>query len=156
MKLNKSALDSKWTQASTVAQLFILTIKEMQNCNITYSGSLKKAPLEPKPLTVKLVKKALASDRGCFLEDYPSFEKLFEKVKEMVAANDTHETIDAKFQPGYPYPGSYWLCRISPKKEGSLKSDRCPILKNLFSPYLTIGTSCRSITPSPNKTSGTS
>ena len=153
MKLNKSTLDSKWTQASTVAQLFILTIEEMRNCNINYSGGLKKPTSKPKPLTVKLVKKAPTSDRGQFPEDFPSFDKLFEKVKEMVAANDTRETIEANFQSGYPYPGSCWLCRICPKKEGSHKSDRCPILKNTFSPYLPNSTSCRTIVHPPGKTS---
>ena len=68
----------------------------------------------------------------------------------MVAANATRETIDAKFQAGYQYPASCWLCRIRPKKDGSHKTDRCHILKNLFAPYPTIGTSCRSIALSSN------
>ena len=113
MKLNKSNLDQKWTRATTIAQLFILTIEEMRNCNINYSTNPKKPTTEPKPpLTAKLVKKAPVSDRGRFPEDFPTFEKLFEKVKEMKEANNSKETIEAKFQPGYPYPGSCWLCQI--------------------------------------------
>ena len=65
MKLNKSTLDEKWTNATTVAQLFILTIEEMRNCSIKYNKS-NKQPSEPKPLTTKLVKKAPVSDRGRF------------------------------------------------------------------------------------------
>ena len=97
-----------------IAQLFILTIKIMRNCNINYTANPKKPPSEPKPLTAKLVKKAPVSVRGSFLEDFPTFDKLFEKVKEMVEANNSRETIKAKFQPGYPYPGSCWLCQIRP------------------------------------------
>ena len=91
----------------------------MQNCNINYAANTKKTLTEPKLLTAKLVKKAPVSDKGHLPEDFPNFEKLFEKVKEMVEVNDSCETIKAKFQPAYPYPDSCWLCPIHPKKEGS-------------------------------------
>ena len=57
MILNKSNLNDKWTNASTAAQLFILTIKEMRNCNIEYNTKSTKQPSELKPLTIKLVKR---------------------------------------------------------------------------------------------------
>ena len=142
MKLNKSNLDDKWTNASTVAQLFILTINEMRNCNIEYNTKLTKQPSGLKLLTIKLVKKAPASDQGQFPEDFPTFHKLLEKVKEMAEANETCETVDSKFQQGYPYPGSCWLCRICPRKDASHKTNSCPLLKNIFSSYLSVGLTC--------------
>ena len=97
MKLNKASLDSKWLKATTVAQLFILTIEEMQNCNISYEVNGQPKQTEaPKPLTTKLVKKAPSSDRGKFPEDFPTFDKLHAKVKEMIEANETKETVEAK------------------------------------------------------------
>ena len=135
MKLNKSNLNVKWTNAITVAQLLILTIKEMRNCNIKYNKSSKQLS-DPKPLTAKLVRKTPVSDRGHFLEDFPTFDKLYEKVKVLAESNETWETVEAKVQPGYTYPGSCWLCRICLRKEGSHKSNSCPLLKTIFTLYL--------------------
>ena len=52
MKLNKSNLDKKWTKATTPAELFILTIEEMQNRNIDYNTRTNTKPTEqPKQVT---------------------------------------------------------------------------------------------------------
>ena len=139
MKLNKSSLDSKWLKAATVAELFILTIEEMNNCNISYDVNSQPKQTElPKPLTAKLVKKAPSSDRGKFPEGFPTFDKLHAKVKEMIEANESRETVEAKFKQPYQYTASCWLCRILPRKTGSHGSAKCPLLKNLFTTYPTL------------------
>ena len=142
MKLNKSNLDDKWTKATTPAELFILTIEEMQNCNIDYDTGTNPKPTEqPKRVTAKMAKKAPVSDRGRFPEDYPTFEKLFDKVKEMVDANETRETIENKFKTPYQYNASCWLCRILPNKPAAHRSNICPVLKSLFTQYPSIDSS---------------
>jgi len=153
IKLKKSNLDKKWLRATTPAELFILTIEEMRSCSINYKSNTSKQSSEPNPVTAKLCKKAPVSDRGQFPEDFPTFDKLYAKVKEMVEANDNRETVEAKFKPAYPYHVSCWLCRIRPNKKGSHKSNSCPLLKSLFLliyPYekLLEQLSCRVI-PSP-------
>ena len=103
MKLNKSKLDEKWSAVDTVAELFILTVEKIQNCNINFDSNPSKPPEPKPPLTSKLVQKQPADSRSAFLDDFSTFDKLYTKVKEMVDANETQEAIETKFKTPYPY-----------------------------------------------------
>ena len=143
MKLNKSNLDAKWKAVMTVADLYVLTLEEMGNCNITFTKQdpSPKAVPEPKPATIKLCKNAPTTSRGPFPAEFPSFDKLLAEVKSMAESNQTKEAIEQKFLPAYPYRSSCWLCRIKPRKDGNHRHTTCPLLKTIFNSYPLIGTS---------------
>ena len=95
MKLNKSNLDANWNAVTTVAELYVLTLEEMENCNITFNTQSNPKPTaEPKPVTTKLCKNVSATSRGPFPAKFPSFDKLLAEVKSMIKLNQTKEAIN--------------------------------------------------------------
>ena len=134
-KFNKNNLDEKWKNVQNAAHLFILTIEEMRECNITFKSTNSSNEKVEKPVTAKLCKSAPSNHRGHFPSDYPDSTKFYNQVKELVDAGTSKDDIETKFKESYGYK-SCWLCRIYPNRPGFHSDNNCPLLEQLFKPYL--------------------
>ena len=135
-KFNTNKLDDKWLHINNSAQLYVRTIEEMRQCNIVFkTTNLKQDNIDRQQHTSKFLKTVPAQHRGNFPSDFPDHNKLFTHVKELVDAGKTKADIEATFKEPYGYK-SCWLCRILPHKNGNHRDDNCPLLKNLFKPYM--------------------
>ena len=110
-KFNKNDLDDEWTNIKFSAELFIRTLEEMNNCNISFqdpSPSKDPKDLKATKITSKFLKTVPSKNRGAFPPDFPDTDKLHTQVKELIDSGMSRKEIETMFKDPYGF-NSCWL-----------------------------------------------
>ena len=115
-KYNKNQLDDDWLNATNIADLYVTTMVEKTNCNISLDNPKQKdkptdTVQERKPPTLADIRKVKSVDRNDFPTDFPTATKVEEKIRGMITEGKTKADIETLFKADYPYAGCY-CCRI--------------------------------------------
>ena len=138
-KYNKQQLDTNWSEAETVINLWFETMLEIKNCNIELKKNKKADPNDNKEkkkiiLNLKNAKAVKDSKRGEYPSEHPLFQKLLEHIKSLADSGKSRTDVENTFKAAYEYP-SCWLCRLKPYHDLYHPSNKCPLLKSTFNAY---------------------